>query len=250
MPTLLLINPNTSASVTELMARQAQAVLPPDARLALATARFGAPYIASEASAAVAAHATLQAYAEHVAAHGAPQAVLIGCFGDPGLLALRELTPVPVTGLAEAALRAAASRGRYAVVTGGAAWAPMLRRLAWSLDLLDPMAALVTVERSGAELRADPDAAHALLLRACREAIAQAGSAGVASIVLGGAALSGMEQRLAPDLPVPMLDSVACGLQHAWNLACGRQPAPARPLAAPVDWQGLATPLNGLPTAG
>jgi hypothetical protein len=38
--------------------------------------------------------------------------VLIGCFGDPGLFALRESSACPVTGLAEASFIEAARRGR------------------------------------------------------------------------------------------------------------------------------------------
>ena len=85
-----------------------------------ATGRFGARYIASRAASAVAAHAALDAYAEHGA--GA-DAVLIGCFGDPGLDALREVAPVPVLGLADAAgAEAMRIAPRFGVVTGGAAW--------------------------------------------------------------------------------------------------------------------------------
>jgi len=53
-----------------------------------------------------------------------------GLIGDPGLLALRESSPAPVSGLAEAAFMDAARHGRFAIVTGGARWAPMLQRLA------------------------------------------------------------------------------------------------------------------------
>ena len=34
--------------------------------------------------------------------------MLVGCFGEPGCIALRELAGVPVIGLAEAAMREAA----------------------------------------------------------------------------------------------------------------------------------------------
>ncbi|RYF68991.1 MAG: Asp/Glu racemase, partial [Comamonadaceae bacterium] len=130
---LLVINPNTSASVSALLHARLRAVCPAHVAFEVVTARLGAPYIASESSFAVAGHATLDAWA--AATHGAgagPErefdAVLIGCFGDPGLLALRECSAAPVTGLAEAAFRQAAARGPFAIVTGGAAWAPMLRR--------------------------------------------------------------------------------------------------------------------------
>lgn len=122
---LLVINPNTSASISALLQSTVQAEAGARVRVRTVTARFGAPYIADEASYAVAAHAVLDAWAADLASGAPPaDAVLIGCFGDPGLLALREASPVPVTGLAEAAFHAAARHGRYAVVTGGARWAP------------------------------------------------------------------------------------------------------------------------------
>ena len=217
-PHLLLINPNTSAQVTALLARHAQALAPPGARLTAVTAPFGAPYIASEPAAAVADQAVPAAWVAHHAGPGAvaPHAVLVACFGDPGVAALRALTPVPVLGLAEVAMRAAQAQGRYAIVTGGAAWGPMLQRLAVSLGLDKGLAGVVTVERTGAELLADPVAAQALLLDACHQALAQGG---VQSIVIGGAALADLAAPLAPQLPVPLIDNVRVGLQAAWAAA-------------------------------
>eukprot|EP01036_Dinobryon_divergens_P042900 gene42900-57048_t len=88
---LLVINPNTSASVSALLQRHVQAAAGLHVAVRTATARFGAPYIACEASYAVAAHAALDAWANELAQpQPQPGAVLIGCFGDPGLMALRE----------------------------------------------------------------------------------------------------------------------------------------------------------------
>lgn len=222
-PHLLLINPNTSVHVTALLARHAQALAPPGARLTAVTAPFGEPYIASEAAAAIADQAVPAAWSAHIAdptgghdAAGAPHAVLVACFGDPGVAALRALTPVPVLGLAEVAMRAAQAHGRYAIVTGGAAWGPMLQRLAASLGLDGQLAGVITVERTGAELLADPVAAQALLLDACHQALAL-GS--VQAIVIGGAALADLAAPLAPQLPVPLIDNVRVGLQAAWDAA-------------------------------
>ena len=90
---ILLINPNTSAHVTDLVAGHVRTQLDGRAELRAVTGRFGARYIASRAAAAIAGHAALDALAEH----GADcDAVYLACFGDPGLLALRELSRVPV----------------------------------------------------------------------------------------------------------------------------------------------------------
>src|SRR5215471_20167550 len=84
------------------------------------TGEFGARYISTRAAAAIAAHAALDALAEHVTGF---DAVYLACFGDPGLAALKEVSPVPVVGMAEASVRTACGLGgRFAIVTGGTAW--------------------------------------------------------------------------------------------------------------------------------
>lgn len=119
MPTLLLINPNTSSFVSELLHRHVQAELGTAAQLRTLTARFGAPYIASEASHAVAQHAVLDAWAVARSQGAKPDAVLIGCFGDPGLFALREGAGVPVSGPAEALGYAGSLAGIHTVARNG-----------------------------------------------------------------------------------------------------------------------------------
>ena len=85
-----------------------------------------------------------------------------------------------------------------------------------SIAIEKATAGVVTVERTGAELLADPVAAQALLLDACHQALAQGV---VQSIVIGGAALADLAAPLAPQLPVPLIDNVRVGLQAAWAAA-------------------------------
>ena len=209
MPTALLINPNTAEWVTERLAGHLAAMLPADGtgpaiRLRAVTATFGASYIASEAAFAIAAHAALTAYAD-AAAQGPVDAVLIGCFGDPGLHALREIAPVPVLGLAEASIDEAGRCGRFAIVTGGRAWQPMLTRIVGQFGHAHRLAGITVIDRSGGELAADPAGARRLLTAACRDAALP----GVDCVVLGGAAFAGYGDLIAPDVPVPVIDSVS-----------------------------------------
>ncbi len=274
---LLVINPNTTASVSALLQHHAQAAAGTDVTVRTVTARFGAPYIACEASYAVAGHAALDAWARALvgdasvtsdagtggdpqvaaepAGHTAPDAVLIGCFGDPGLLALRDSSPVPVTGLAEASFMAAARLGRFAIVTGGERWAPMLERLALVLGQAPALAGVHTVAPTGAQLAADPVAARALLAQACRDA---AERWDVQAVVLGGAGLAGLAALIQPQLVVPVIDSVVAGTRHA--LASCDTAANAAPMAGTarsrpgfdVPWVDLSRAMQrlGLPTGG
>lgn len=206
----LLINPNTNALTTQRLEDTLRPRLPAGVSLQVCTARFGARYIACEASHAVAAHACLDAWATERAAHPQPlDGVLIGCFGDPGLFALREASGCRVTGLAEASFIQAAAHGPFAIVTGGERWKPMLVRLAQSLGYGDLLRHVETVAPSGAALQADPDMA----LRCLGDACEQAARSGVRAIILGGAGLAGYAPALAARCALPLIDSAVAGLE-------------------------------------
>jgi allantoin racemase len=210
---LLVINPNTSQPVTELLRAHVQAAAGTQVGVRAVTARFGAVYIADEASYATAAQATLDAWtAALLPPQRAPDAVLIGCFGDPGLLALRAASATPVSGLAEASFHEATQMGRFAIVTGGARWGPMLQSFAHETGFAQALAGIHTVAPTGAELAADPEAAHALLLHACRDALRDFDPK---AIIVGGAGLAGFAAALQPGLDVPLIDSVAAGARWA-----------------------------------
>jgi len=220
MPRLLILNPNTSESVTALLAGHARRQLAASWDVVARTARFGAEYIASEAAYAIAGHAVLDAWAAEP--EGA-DVVLIGCFGDPGLHALQELSPVPVIGLAEAAMREATAHGRFSIVTGGERWRPMLKRLAAGLEL--PLASVHTLVESGPQLAADPEGALTRLAQECHAACLADKSE---SVILGGAALAGYGDRIAPLTGLKVIDSVSAGMRAVWT-AIEETPAPAGP---------------------
>lgn len=238
---LLLINPNTSERTTERLTSVLVPLLPAGWQLATRTATLGARYIACEASHAVAGHAVLQAWAEHRREDPALlDGVLIGCFGDPGLFALRECSAASVTGLAEASFILAAQRGPFAIVTGGERWGPMLRRLAGSLGYGEPLRHIETVAPTGAMLLED----EALAMRTLGDACRAAAATGVQSIILGGAGLAGYAQRLQAEVPLPLIDSARAGLEVMLQ---GLAPAPPRARDGfEADWSHVAPAMQAL----
>ena len=235
---ILVINPNTTAAVTERVAAHVRRIAGPSVTIVPATGRFGARYIASRAAAAVAGHAALDAYA----AFGADcDAVYLACFGDPGLLALREVAPVPVVGMAEAACREAATAGRFSIVTGGTAWQPMLSEFVALLGLSDRLAGIRATKATGGEIHRDPDAALADLVAACR---ACAETDGAETVILGGAGLAGLAERIRPQVPVPVLCSVEAGTRAVLAAAVLPRSAPSRP--PPTEATGLSPALTRL----
>jgi Asp/Glu/hydantoin racemase len=242
MRRILLINANTSSEITDRLVGMGNAIAPEGVRFVGATARFGARYIASRAASAIGAHAALDCYAEHGA--GA-DAVLLGCFGDPGLDALKEVAPVPVLGLAEVAAQAAlAIAPRFGVVTGGAAWGPMLQEFFAGRGQAAALAGVRTVAPTGGEMARDPEGAAALLAAACR-ACAEQDGAGV--VILGGAGLAGFAARIAHRVPVPVVCSVEAGLSGAIAALGGQRAAmlPHRPVETIGLSPALARMLSG-----
>lgn len=235
---LLLINGNTIAAMTDRLVAAAQRMAGDGIEVSGATARFGGRYIATRATYAIAGHAALDAYAEH--AEGA-DAVLLACFGDPGLAALREIADVPVIGMAEAACREAARRGRFAIVTGGAAWRPMLEELVATLGLADRLAAIRTVAPTGREIAADPTASAGMLAAECRAAAVEDGAE---VVILGGAGLVGLAELIAAEVPVPLIDGLAAAVGAARRAL--RQPRPVKAVDTPVESVGLGDSLTAL----
>ena len=202
MPRVLLINANSTQGVTGLIERHARAAVDGKVEWQAVTAAFGAAYISTEADYAVAGHAALDCLER---AGAGCDAVYLACFGDPGLFALREVSAVPVIGMAEASMREAASRGRFSIVTGGPAWKPILERLAMALGFSQRLVSVRTLAMPGPQLAAQPE----LIAREIRSAEEE----GAKSIIIGGAALAGVAGKLKSR--VPLIDSVECGARAA-----------------------------------
>lgn len=241
MKKYLLINPNTNTLTSERLQNFLQPLLPQNVDLVIKTANFGASYIACEASYAVASHACIETWANHLFTASEPlSGVLIGCFGDPALFALREMSATPVTGLAEAAFIQATQIGPFAVVTGGERWKPMIQRLATNLGVGDHLRHIETVAPSGSQLQADPQLAIQCLGEACRKAAVE----GVHSIILGGAGLAGYADVLQKNFPLPLIDSARAGLEVLIN---GKAPAPKNLINVSfADWTGITPSLSQL----
>lgn len=220
MTRLLLINPNISDSVSDLIRAEARRSASPGTEIEVLTAPFGVAYIETRFEALIGAYATAQLAAEH---HERFDAVIVAAFGDPGLGGLREALPCPVTGLTEAALASACLLGgRFSIVAISQrirAWYRetvqhygLESRLASIRALDEPLADIGNVQGNQGERLV------ALAERCVRED-------GADVIVLAGAPLAGLARSLAGRLPVPMVDGVSSAVRHAQTMVALR---PAR----------------------
>ena len=244
MAEILLINPNTMKSMTDLVLKTAKSFASKGTTLRAVSGAFGPRYIASRVGYAIAGHAAVDAFAND---KGRKDAVVLACFGDPGLAALKEISPVPVVGMAEASILQACTLGRrFSIVTGGERWKPMLEEFVASQGLASRLASVRTVAPTGADIARNPKAAMALLAKGCQACVKEDRAD---AVILGGAGLAGLAARLEGKVDVPLLDGVACAISMAESLA-RQKPAKAKSgafsLPAPVDSVGLSTALARL----
>jgi Asp/Glu/hydantoin racemase len=208
---LLVINPNTTTEITDKVAEAICALAPEHVEVHAFTGAFGPRYIASRATFAIASHASLDVYArQYAGAH----AVLLGCFGDPGLDAIREVASVPVIGLIEASVAAcAAYEGRYSIVTGGVLWPQMLTESLRARGLDKNLASICAVAPTGGQIASDPEGALGVLADACLRAVKEDGAA---CVILGGAGLVGLAEKVQARIGYPVICSVEAGAQAAF----------------------------------
>jgi allantoin racemase len=211
---ILLINPNTSAGMTRAIEVAARAAAAPDTEVRAVQPSFGPASIECHYDEAFAAAGV----AEQVRASAGwqPDAIVIACFGDPGLDAAREATAVPVLGIAEAAFHAASFLATgFSVVT-------TLRRTCITAERLLQRYGFSAVCRGvhGTDIPVlDLEEAGAPLIArietAARQALEQDGSA---AIVLGCAGMAPLCATLSQRLGVPVVDGVAAGVAFAEGL--------------------------------
>jgi allantoin racemase len=168
-------------------------------------------------------------------------AYVIACFGDPGLLAAREIARGSVVGIAEAAMRTAAYLGRtFSVVT------TLDRTIGQSIDLVQAYglqrqcAGIHGSGASVADLETDPEA-YGRVLQSCRDAVR---TDRCDALVLGCAGMADLCAAISAELGVPVVDGVAAAVQTARSLVeLGLTTGKAGEFAAPpaksypgVDW--------------
>ncbi len=241
---LLIINPNISHSVTDLIEAEAHRTAAADTQIQMATAASGVAYIETRFEALLGAHAATIIAGERL---GSYDAVLVAAFGDPGLLALKEVLDVPVVGMTEAALMTAAQLGqRISIIAISRRITSWYRECVAQNGMLDRLASIRHLDRPLRDAGSVQEDHAERLLELSHLAVNEDGAD---VLILAGAPLAGLARGLAGRLPVPVVDGVSCGVAQAQllhRLQAGRatQGSFARPPAKPN--QGLPAGLQAL----
>lgn len=209
---ILLVNPNSTASMTDKMAKAARRVARPDTEIIAANPPDGPPSIQGYLDVAT----CIPGLIEVVRRHAGCDAVVVGCFDDTGVDALRCITDAPVIGIGEAAYHAASMvSSKFSVVT----------TLSRSVAGLEANLLRYGLDRRCASVRASDVPVLELehgeqrtidkIRREIEIAIAHDGAE---AIVLGCAGMTDLMSTLSQEFGLPVIDGVTCGVSMAEGL--------------------------------
>jgi allantoin racemase len=235
---ILIVNPNTTASMTHTIDAAARAVAAPGIEIVAVTSSMGPASIEGFYDEAFAVPGLIRALLEAPDA----DAGIIACFDDTGLDAARSVARFPVVGICEAALVTAGQLAkRIAIVTTLPRSIVPLEELVRRYGFADRVlvtacnVAVLDLEKTGSDAAEKLDAEIALAL-----------DKGAEAIVLGCAGMADLALTLSQRFGVPVIDGVAAAVKQAealvgLKLSTSRRGSYASPAAK--SYAGMLEPF-------
>jgi allantoin racemase len=210
---ILVINPNTTASMTAHIGKAARAAASPGTQVTAINPAHGPVSIEGYFDEAM----SLAGLLDAIRRNPDCDAVVIACFDDTGLDAARCLTDKPVIGIGEAAYHFASMiSNKFTVVTTLARSVPALEHnlARYGLDarcarVRSSEVAVLELEQPGSNARQKISAEIGLAI----------GEDRAEAIVLGCAGMASLAADLAAEHGLPVLDGVSCAVKLAEAMA-------------------------------
>ncbi|MCS3607017.1 allantoin racemase [Erwinia rhapontici] len=209
-----VINPNTSLAMTETIGAAARAVAAGNTEILAVCPTQGVPSIEGHFDEAIAAIGVLEQIKigreQGVCGH------VIACFGDPGLLAAREMAQGPVVGIAEAAMHMATLVAtRFSIVTTLPRTLIIAGHLLQQYGFEHHCAALHAIDLPVLALEDGSGLAQEKVRQRCIQSIREDGCG---AIVLGCGGMADLAQSLTRELGVPVIDGVTAAVKMVESL--------------------------------
>lgn len=210
---ILLINPNTSQSVSDLIAAEARRAASVSTHIDVVTAPLGVAYIETRFEALIGAYAAANLAAENASKY---DALVIAAFGDPGLWGIREAVDIPVIGLTEAALMSACMLGnRFSIIAISHRITAWYRECVQANGLAGRLASIRCLQQPLRDIGTVQTDHESRLRELCMQAI---DADGADVLILAGAPLAGLARTIRNDIPVPLVEGVSSAVRHAETL--------------------------------
>ena len=206
---ILVINPNTTASMTTKIGAAARAVARPDTEIVATNSQNGPASIQGFLDVATCVPGLLA----EVVRHPDVDALVVACFDDTGVDAVRTMVSVPVLGIGEAAYHAASMIStKFSVITTLLRSVPGLENNLMRYGLAQKCVRVRATDIPVLKLEEGDHATLSKIRSEIREAIEQDKAE---AIVLGCAGMSDLMTQLSEEFGLPIIDGVAAGVTFA-----------------------------------
>jgi allantoin racemase len=226
---ILIVNVNTTESMTETIAEQARSVACPGTEIIGLTPRFGAESVEGNFESYLAAIAVMDRVMSY---EGPYDAVIQAGYGEHGREGLQELLDVPVVDITEAAASLAMLLGhKYSVVTTLDRTVPLIEDRLKLAGVHERCASVRASGMSVLELEEFPERAVEAIVEQAIEAVIR-DKAEV--ICLGCGGMAGLDQLIRDRAGVPVVDGVTAAVALAESLVrLGLKTSKVRTYATP-----------------
>jgi allantoin racemase len=144
-------------------------------------------------------------------------AVVIGCFYDPGFREAKELVTIPVVPVGMVTMHVAATLGhKFSVIVGRRKWIPRIESNVFMYGLERKLASFRVINFTVPRMAEEPEKLKGAILEEAKKAIEEDGAE---VIVLGCTFESGFMRELVGKLRVPVLDPVVTSWKFAEMMA-------------------------------
>ena len=213
---ILLINPNSTQSMTDEIAQSAKSSASVGTRITAVNPDDGPKSIQGREDGEACLPHLYRLFDEMVTPSSQYNAVIIACFDDTGLYALKARSKIPVIGIGEAAFHAASILGpRFSTVTTLAGSAPVIED---NIRRYGFVGQSINVRASGIPVL-DVGEQTANIIQA--EAGRAASEDECDVIVLGCAGMAGLAAKISLDVGLPVIDGVSTAVAFCEALAKG-----------------------------
>ncbi len=209
---LLVVNPNTTASMTAKIGAAARAAAAAGTEILATNPADGPPSIEGYYDEVFAVPGLIA----EMARAGPVDATIIACFDDTGLDAARSFSPAPVIGIGEAAFHLASLiAGKFSVVTTLSRSIPAIEHNLLRYGLAARCAAVRAADVAVLDLEIPGSPARAKISREIDRAIDEDRAE---AIVLGCAGMADLAEELGAEHGLPVIDGVAAAVKLAESL--------------------------------
>lgn len=239
---ILVVNVNTTESMTQGIAVSARKAAAPGTEIVALTPRFGAESVEGNFESYLAAVGVMDAVMRY---HQPFDAVIQAGYGEHGREGLQELLEVPVVDITEAAASTAMFLGhKYSVVTTLDRAVPMIEDRLKLAGLYDRCASVRASGMAVLELETQPERAVETIVEQAAAAVTQDHAE---VICLGCGGMAELEAKVRARTGVPVVDGVAAAVTIAESLVrLGLKTSKVRTYASPRPKRVTGFPLGAL----